>query len=550
MSKILLLVAAFLPALLPAQPDSLYLYEGSGPGAKPSDKAESWIVNPQDGVRLVKDVQRPQLYVHHPARPSGASVLICPGGGYFAIALDHEGHQLARWFTERGITAFVLKYRLPSEELMSEPHMRPLQDAQQALRLIRRNAAGWGLDPGKVGIMGFSAGGHLAATAGTHFGRQVGELADPSVSVRPDFMILIYPMISFELPLLASGEANALNSSLLGENPSPELIREYSNEHHVSPETPPTFLLLAADDFLNPGQSMAFFEALRRNQVPAELHVYGQGGHGFSLTQRGRGHVEQWDGLLEGWLRDRRLYQPFDAYERRSFRSSSGFELPYRILYPEGYDPQRRYPLVLFLHGRGESGKDNEKQLTHVASRFLDPAQRRAFPAIVVFPQCPEESYWAQARVDRSSAPVRFEFDYTLPPTPPLAAVMELMSDMADNQDIDPQRIYVTGLSMGGMGSFEIAHRMPGFFAAAAPVCGAGDAQRYGKSARDLPFWIFHGDADAVVSVEESRAMAAKLRALKAPLRYTEYPGVNHNSWDYAYAEPALWVWMFEQRRK
>ncbi|TAE53187.1 MAG: alpha/beta hydrolase, partial [Bacteroidetes bacterium] len=325
---------------LRAQQDSLYLYPEGVPGAIPKDIPERWIVNPQDGVSLVTDVQRPMLYVHRPARPNGASVLICPGGGYFAIAMDHEGHQLARWFNERGITAFVLKYRLPNDELMRDKAMRPLQDAQQAMRIIRKNAASWQLDPKQVGIMGFSAGGHLAATAGTHFTKQVGEITDPALSVRPDFMILLYPVISFTLPI-SDEPSTSRENRLLGSDASPELLAEYSNEQHVSAETPPTFMLLATDDFISPKQDMAFYNELRRNNVPVEMHIYGQGGHGFSLTQKGRGHVEQWPTLMEGWLKDRGILKPMDAYERHSLAYGAGKSLPYRVLYPENYDSTR-----------------------------------------------------------------------------------------------------------------------------------------------------------------------------------------------------------------
>ncbi|MDX2283786.1 MAG: prolyl oligopeptidase family serine peptidase [Bacteroidia bacterium] len=548
-STLLLALFSLLRCLpLAAQQDSIYLYSGAVPGAIPQDRPERWIVNPDDGVSLVLDVQKPLMYVHRPAKPNGVSVLICPGGGYYAIAMDHEGHQLAKWFNARGITAFVLKYRLPNPELMTQPHMRPLQDAQQALRIIRSRAAEWSLNPKQIGIMGFSAGGHLAATAGTHFNAPADGAADASVSVRPDFMILVYPLISFRLPVLTDPAADR-NNLLLGPDPSQSLIETYSNELHITPQTPPAFLILAADDFIHPKQSLVFYEELRRNGVPAEMHIYGQGGHGFSLTQQNRGHVEQWDRQLEGWLRDRGLYRPLDAYERRSFAAAGGRQLPYRILYPEGYDRSQRYPLVLFLHGRGESGADNEKQLVHGASLFLKPEHRLAYPALVLVPQCPEDSYWANASVDRSTQPVTLRFDNTKPPTWPLAATADLLRQVIAEEAVDPARVYVTGLSMGGMGTFELVNRHPELFAAALPICGGGDAQGYRKQTKQVPFWIFHGDADAVVSVEQSREMHRALQALGAEVRYTEYPGVNHNSWDHAFADPAYLRWMFAQQR-
>ncbi|NCT94909.1 MAG: alpha/beta hydrolase [Chitinophagaceae bacterium] len=302
--SILLLFVLIMQASNAQSVDSIPLYSGTVPGSIPSAIPERYFVNPDDGVTLVTDVQKPMLYIHSPAKPNGTAVLICPGGGYFALAMDHEGHQLAKWFNQRGITAFVLKSRLPNAALMTEPHMRPLQDAQQAMRLIRSNARGWRVVPDKIGIMGFSAGGHLAATVGTHFKEQVGEMTDATVSVRPDFMILAYPMISF-MPAIYPPE---WDNRLLGPKPSEERIRYFSNELHVTAETPPSFLLLAGDDFLSPQNSIVFYTALQQHKVPAELHIYEKGGHGFSLSKKQRGHVENWDQELDAWLKDRGLY--------------------------------------------------------------------------------------------------------------------------------------------------------------------------------------------------------------------------------------------------
>ena len=293
----------FCSAFVYAQQDSIYLYPGGVPGAIKKNIPEKVTVNPQDGVTVTGNIQTPLLYVHLPKKSNGTSVLICPGGGYFVLAMDHEGHNIAKWFTERGITAFVLKSRLPDDELMTHKADRPLQDAQQALRIIRKNSTKWKIDTNKLGIMGFSAGGHLASTAGTHFSMQYGEITDTSVSVRPDFMILVYPMISYQPGIYPGGMENRL----LGKNPAKEELDAFSNELHVTPQTPPTFLILSADDFLSPSNSIEFFKALQKNKVPAELHIYEKGGHGYAMTKKQRGHVEDWDKELEGWLRDRKL---------------------------------------------------------------------------------------------------------------------------------------------------------------------------------------------------------------------------------------------------
>ncbi len=238
------------------------------------------------------------------------------------------------------------------------------------------------------------------------------------------------------------------------------------------------------------------------------------------------------------------------AYQREYFHSSKGFELPYRILFPEGYDGDQPYPLIVFLHGAGERGTDNEKQLVHGATLFTREDIRRDYPAIVIFPQCPEGGYWSSVEIDRTKNPYDLKFDYEKPPTLALEAVAELVEEISSLENVDKDRRYIMGLSMGGMGTFEMVYRYPKLFAAAAPICGGGNPDQYDKRVKQVAFWLFHGDADAVVGVDESRQMNQRLQKLKvAELRYTEYPGVNHNSWDSAFAEPELLPWMFSKRR-
>jgi predicted peptidase len=214
------------------------------------------------------------------------------------------------------------------------------------------------------------------------------------------------------------------------------------------------------------------------------------------------------------------------------------------MLLPQNYDPQKKYPLILFLHGAGERGSDNEKQLVHGAKLFIASENRKNFPAIVIAPQCPAENYWASVIIDRTTNPFTFSFDYSRPATTALSAAIELVKEIMATEGVDKKRVYITGLSMGGMGTFEAVYRYPKLFAAAAPICGGGDTTRYTKQAAKIPFWVFHGDADAVVGVKESRAMVAKLKALNAKVKYTEYGGVNHNSWDNAFAEPEFMKWL------
>jgi acetyl esterase/lipase len=223
-------------------------------------------------------------------------VLVCPGGGYSILAAEHEGSDLAVWFQQRGIAAFVLKYRLPNPAAMTTQHEVPLMDAMQAMKLIRQNAAKYKIEANKLGVMGFSAGGHLAATLSTHFNKGAGA----SEAARPDFSILLYPVITFNSSLAHGGSRD----NLLGAAKSDELIRYYSNELQVDATTPPAFLVHAQDDTGVPVEnSIEYYLALRKNKVPAELHLYPRGGHGFALRTDGKGSVASWPLAMENWLR-------------------------------------------------------------------------------------------------------------------------------------------------------------------------------------------------------------------------------------------------------
>lgn len=241
------------------------------------------------------------------------------------------------------------------------------------------------------------------------------------------------------------------------------------------------------------------------------------------------------------------LTQDLSLYQKKEYVHAEGKLLPYRILYPENYDKSKKYPLILFLHGAGERGNDNEKQLVHGSKLFLNEENRKNFPAIVVFPQCPAESFWAVTKADRTVQPVKFSFDYDEPANWPLTAANDLVKKLKKEEGVDPSKVYITGLSMGGMGTFESVFRYPELYAAALPICGGGDVDHYDLRILKTAFWIFHGAADAVVNVKLSQEMTEKLKSLKAEVNYTEYPGVNHNSWDNAFAEPTFLSWMFSK---
>ncbi len=284
------------------QPQTLQLWEGTIPGAieEPSYKADTVYI---DGHRpRVVRVTDPTLefYPAPAERASGAAVVVCPGGGYKRLAIDHEGREVAGWLNELGIAAFVLFYRLPSDAIMKDRSVGPLQDGQQAIRMVRRHAREWKIDPNMIGIMGFSAGGHLASTVSTHFAERVYDPGD-TVSARPDFAVLVYPVISMDTAITHRESRD----SLLGRHPSEELVRHFSNERWVTESTPPTFIVHAANDKTVPAQnSVNYLEALRMRGVPCELHLYETGGHGFGLG-KGGGTESGWPEACRRWLRAR-----------------------------------------------------------------------------------------------------------------------------------------------------------------------------------------------------------------------------------------------------
>ncbi len=242
--------------------------------------------------------------------------------------------------------------------------------------------------------------------------------------------------------------------------------------------------------------------------------------------------------------------QTFDAFERRTFQSAAGDTLPYRILYPENYNPGKQYPLVLFLHGAGERGVDNEKQLTHGARLFLNRQNRRKYPAIVVFPQCPADDYWAHMTL-RERDGIRYrDFPIEDTPKPAMGRVLQLLDELLANASVDPDRVYLMGLSMGGMGTFELLARRPEVFAAAVPICGGGNPNSAFLYATRTAIRIFHGLRDDVVLPQYSALMYEAIRAAGGRVQYKTFPNANHNSWDATFAEPDLLRWMFAERRE
>ena len=248
-----------------------------------------------DGVRKVT-LPTLTAYFADPEKSNGTSIIICPGGGYGMLAINKEGYKVAEWLNGLGINAFVLKYRLPSDLIMKNKTVGPLQDAQEAVRVIRRNTVKWKLNPNKIGIMGFSAGGHLAATLSTHYDDKVYTPSD-TTSAKPNFSILIYPVISMQESVTHQGSKD----NLLGKNADNELTEKYSNEKQVTAATPKTFLVHATDDKTVPVEnSINYYLALKKEKVSAEMHLYENGGHGFGLGVKGTNAL--WPKTCEKWL--------------------------------------------------------------------------------------------------------------------------------------------------------------------------------------------------------------------------------------------------------
>ncbi|SEW51003.1 alpha/beta hydrolase [Chitinophaga arvensicola] len=267
------------------------LYTGLPPGGIAGPDEE---ITDKENNRALTSVPTLTAYLPSKEKATGTAVLICPGGAYTWVVLQKEGLDIAAYFQQQGIAAFVLKYRLPDDKIMQDKSSGPLQDAQEAMKIIRSRATEWNIDTKRVGIMGFSAGGHLASTVGTHFDRPV-LAANAGLNLRPDFMILVYPVISMEKNLTHPGS----RQRLLGNQPDELRIKNYSNDRQVTPQTPPTILFHTGDDtVVDVDNSFLFYQALRHQHVPAEMHIYPEGNHGFVLKLP----VEVWMQTTLKWM--------------------------------------------------------------------------------------------------------------------------------------------------------------------------------------------------------------------------------------------------------
>ena len=276
------------------------LWNGNVPGSIPNPDYKQ-IVDSAVWIKI-RFVSKPTIQVYPaPAdKNTGTAVVVCPGGGYYGLSYVGEGTEIAKWLNGLGVSAIVLHYRLPDDAIMKNKSIAPLQDGQEAIRYVRRNAKEWGIDPHKIGIMGFSAGGHLASTVSTHFNEKVYNPID-TTSARPDFSLLIYPVISMDSSITHMGS----RLSLLGNSPTSDLVKHFSNDLQVTGKTPPAFMVHSLDDGAVPVEnSIRYALAMQENKIPCELHIYQTGGHGYGLAPWGGTH-SMWPEACRKWLEAR-----------------------------------------------------------------------------------------------------------------------------------------------------------------------------------------------------------------------------------------------------
>jgi acetyl esterase/lipase len=292
-----IVVCSLIRPTLSGQDEILSVWPGVPPGVLVN--AEVIESMDEDQPFRIRNVTEPTISVYLPQNRllNRTAIIICPGGGYVRLAFDHEGFEVAEWLNQQGIAGIVLKYRLPDDRIMEDKSIGPLQDVQQAIRIVRKKANEWQINPNKIGVMGFSAGGHLAATASTLYGMQVSP--KDTVSARPDFTVLLYPVISFRDSVTHMGS----RLRLLGDSMSEDIIHQFSADEQVTADTPPAFLAHSLDDgavsYIN---SLQYMTALKRNGIRCELHLFQSGGHGYGIS-RARGSEGSWPILLKEWLK-------------------------------------------------------------------------------------------------------------------------------------------------------------------------------------------------------------------------------------------------------
>ncbi|MFA6403441.1 MAG: alpha/beta hydrolase-fold protein [Salinivirgaceae bacterium] len=399
------------------------LWNGNVPGSIPNPNYKQ-IIDSAYWIKI-RYIATPTIQVYPaPAdKNTGAAVVVCPGGGYYGISFVGEGIEIAKWLNSLGISAIVLHYRLPDDAIMENKSIAPLQDGQEAIRMVRRNAKEWGIDPHKIGIMGFSAGGHLASTVSTHFNEKVYEPID-STSARPDFSLLIYSVISMDTSITHKGS----RENLIGKNPSPEMEKHFSNALQVTNATPPAFMIHSIDDGTVPVEnSIEYALAMKKHNVPCELHIYERGGHGYGLTI---GHLKNtestWPEACRKWLesrgyigekavpkvvfggpielgpddkpafdnppagfRDKLDNVPHGTITTVQYDSKTlSIRREMMVYIPPGYSSDKKYPVIYLLHGlnSGAGQWPYWIRADYVIDNLL--ASGKIGPVVMVFPNC------------------------------------------------------------------------------------------------------------------------------------------------------------------
>ena len=534
---------------LSAQNKIIEVWNGKIPG-EIKDHGYKQIVDSAYYIKL-RNISKPVIEVY-PApvdNNSGAAMVVCPGGGYYGVSFLSEGVEIAKWLNQLGITAIVLHYRLPNDAIMENKSIAPLQDGQEAIRIVRRNAKEWGIDPHKIGIIGFSAGGHLASAVSTHFNEKVYDPID-ATSARPDFSILVYPVISMDSTITHAGS----RENLLGKHPSPELVKHFSNELQVSKETPPAFLIHSIDDGAVPVQnSIDYALAMKKQNVPCELHIYQSGGHGYGLG-RSKNTESTWPETCRKWLEARGYIGDnqapkvsFDKPVKLEADDKPAFDNPpvgfrdkreniahgtlttvqydsktlstrreMMVYTPPGYSPDKKYPVLYLLHGLN-SGSGQWPYWVHadyITDNLL--ADGKIKPMIIVFPNgntnVTVENPKADEQEERNGGykgyGKSFENDLLLDIVPFIESHYSVYTDRKHRA--------LAGLSMGGGQSLNIGLSHINTFAYVGGFSSAPNTNEFGglsetKLVPDLAaakknlkvLWLACGSKDGLFSVSQ-----------------------------------------------
>lgn len=523
------------------------------PGAIPNADYKQ-IIDSTNYIKL-RNISKPTIEVYPAAadKNTGTAIVVCPGGGYYGVSFISEGVEVAKWLNQLGITAVVLHYRLPNDAIAKNKSIAPLQDGQEAIRIVRRNATKWGIDPNKIGIMGFSAGGHLASTISTHFDEKVYQSID-STSARPDFSLLIYPVISMNSTIAHAGSRD----NLLGEHPSPEMVKHFSNELQVTAKTPPAFMIHSFDDGSVPVEnSIEYALAMKKHHIPCELHLYERGGHGFGLgleSWRSNSTESTWTEACRKWLevrgyisakrtpkedinksvklssddkpafnnppvgfRDKRDNIAHGSITTVQYDSKTLSTKREMLVYtPPGYSPDKKYPVIYLLHGlnSGNGQWPYWVRADYIMDNLI--AEGKIKPVIMVFPngntnvtvENPKPSEEEERKSGFKGYGVSFENDL----------LKDIIPYIESHYSVYTNRKHraLVGLSMGGGQSLNIGLSHINTFAYVGGMSSAPNTNEFGRLSKMklLPdpvaakkklklLWLACGNKDGLIDVSQ-----------------------------------------------